>query len=888
MLSSPAWTETLTGKVSPDYLFALTGNFCSTGTVSTSDIAMKMAPFRAYSSPDAVLWKRRKMGRLVKAFSKDDNSEESLSIEAQFLREASALATRIQQELQAEPSEAGREPTVPSRGAESHGPVASSEDSSASNSDRRQLGRDVYSALDGEWARMSDPSATGEAVRDGLRIFTGPVEPPSSDDETHETNDSAEAIRKELMDELAQEQRRWTERHAMQVRSIEEQARQLAQVDAEVELREQELDRRERELDTKARELVAQAAAEARSRTSRDEESIQKELERLAADVRVHANRASQYEAELAEARREHAIELNGLQSQLNRHDDSRVGRAKSVIDECDERMAELTAQRAAWQAEQSRRREELARERLEQRDEARQQRDVQLAELTSLRDEFEKERDSTIARLDRERRDWNEKFTREQDELLDLKQAVDNEAKRVRADLAREKSDWESHQEHMRTALRDEQASAQELLNAKMTDTERMKNEQTATFENLRKEFESERAAWHRERGQEASILQAERSELEMEADRLRAERSFIETERQKLTGDLEHQRADHDESLRESWRSHQASLQRAEQESTNRQRVLAENLQQQQNELAARMQQAEHEIRTARELSARQIAQDKERFTQTCATHEAELQRARAELNVQRQQIEREKLEFADELSRTRAQTEKERNAIRNSLSQMDAQLRAATTSLLSGTDAVVGAYEMRDTRSDQLSSLTDSASEIQIDDEIVDDSDGDTFDIHEAVEQTFVESENLEETSVVAWEPGKEATLVETISSDLIRRFDGPSETGGVTGLAHRPRIASHGVLAQAASDALAAAIVYDESHEPSDRQTEWVGTVATQSEAATTAASNNEQQDGRRQALESYRTKLSSLQAQLRQLSTPSANGSGSDLPGDASD
>jgi hypothetical protein len=36
------------GKVSPNYLFALTGNFCSTGTVSTSDIAMKMARFRAH------------------------------------------------------------------------------------------------------------------------------------------------------------------------------------------------------------------------------------------------------------------------------------------------------------------------------------------------------------------------------------------------------------------------------------------------------------------------------------------------------------------------------------------------------------------------------------------------------------------------------------------------------------------------------------------------------------------------------------------------------------------------------------------------------------------------------------------------------------------------
>jgi hypothetical protein len=885
-VSDPAF-----GKVFPDYLFALIGNFCSTGTVSTSDMAMKMAPLRAYSSPEAVLWKRRKMGRLVKAFSKDDASEESLSVEAQFLKEAGALAARIQQELQAEASESRHEPADDSRRADSNDRGVGAGASSVSNSNRRQLGRDVYAELDGEWARMNDSSTRGETALDGLRLFTGSEEPTSSEDETLDANTGAEAIRQELMEELAQEQRRWAERHAMQVRSIEEQTRQLAQVDAEIELREQELDRRERELDARLREQVARTEAEVRSRSSREAESIQKELERLATEVRVHASRASQYEAELAEARREHAIELGNLRSQLNRHDDSRADRARSVIEECDERMAELTAQRAAWQAEQSRRREEQARERLEQRDEARLQREAQLAELALLREEFEKERDSTIARLDRERREWNEKFTREQDELLDLKQAVDSETKRARADLAREKSEWESHQEHMRVALREEQASAQELLNAKMTDAERLKKEQAATFEKRSKDFESERSAWHRERGQEAAILQAERSELEMEADRLRAERSLIEVERQKLSGDLERQRADHDERLRESWRSHQASLQQAEQEAASRQRVLAENLQQQQNELAARMQQAEHEIRTARELGARQIAQDKERFAQTCATHEAELQRARAELNAQRQQLEREKREFADESSRTRAQTEKERSVIRNSLSQMDAQLRAAATCLLAGPDVVVGGFGVRDDKSDPSSSVTDPASEFQVDDVLEQDSEGDASQTQDVVELTIVEiveSENLEKTPVAAWEPGKDATLVETTPSDLVRRFDGPSETGGVAGLARPPRIASRGVLAQAVSDAMAAEIVYEESDEQSDRPVEWAGIVATRAEDATIAANSSEQQDGRRQALESYRSKLSMLQAQLRQLSTPAVNESGSELSEDAND
>lgn len=828
------------------------------------------------------------MGRLVKAFSKDDDGDGSLPDEAQFLRESGALAARIRQELQDEAEQDQQRLSNQSRAVGAAGDPA---ESSAQGTDRRQLGRDIYSEFDGESARLSDSPALEGVGQDGLRIFTGPDETPAPSLKTSESNAGAEAIRRELMEELAQEQSRWTERHAMQVRSIEERARQLAQADAEVELREQELDRRERELDARTRELAAKAEAEVRSRTSRDSESTQKEMTRLAAEVRVHADRASQFEAELIEVRREHAIELDALRSQLSLHDDSRAERAKSIIDECDQRMAELTAQRAAWQAEQSRRREELARERLEQRDEFRQQSEGQQIELTAQREAFEKEREETMVRLDRERREWKEKFTREQDELLDLKRAVESEVERVRADLAREKAEWETHQEHMRSALRQEQASAQELLNARMADADRLKNEHTARFESVSKEFEAERTAWHRERGQEAAILQAERNELATEADRLRAERNLIETERQQLTGDFERQRAEHDESLRESWRSHQASLQQAEQESTSRQRVLAENLQQQKNELAARMQQADHEIRSARELCARQIAQEKERFSQTCATHEAELERARAELNVQRQQLEREKLDFSDEMSRAKKQAERERSVIRNSLSQMDAQLREAATSLLPGISSVEGSYELADvlvpvsqtseaveSRSVEVEQTADlslpeagvaQASEPVLDQTLVDD--------QEAVEQPVVEEPVAEEresadAQSVAWEPGKDATLVETPSNDLIRRFDAASETGGVSGVTYRPRIASHGVLAHAVADANLAEVVYDEG----DREPEWVGTVETRTDEASVEVATEKQIEGRRQALETYRSKLSSLQDQLRQLSGPSAD------------
>ena len=186
------------------------------------------------------------------------------------------------------------------------------------------------------------------------------------------------------------------------------------------------------------------------------------------------------------------------------------------------------------------------------------------------------------------------------------------------------------------------------------------------------------------------------------------------------------------------------------------------------------------------------------------------------------------------------------------------MDAQLRVAATSLLPEIATAVAPQAFAEPV-DEISDFSDV--------------------IEDGTELT--ESEDADATQAAAWEPGKHATLVETTSSDLIRRFDAPTETGGVSGLERRPRIATHGVLAQATSDAMAAEIVYEDA----DRQTEWVGTVATKTEDAITETVNEEQQDGRRQALESYRSKLSGLQAQLRQLST-SSDASGGDLSDDA--
>ena len=825
------------------------------------------------------------MGRLVKAFSDNGDQAGSRSDEAQFLREAGALAVRIQQELQGEAEESASS-TVSSAGQDGVDHQAGSKGTVASKSAGRQLGRDVYSELDGEWARFGSSSEAEVVDPDVLRIFNGPKDAPLSEGlETTESNSNAEVIRRELMEELVQEQSRWTERHAMQVRSIEEQTRQLAQVDAEVKLREDELDQRERELDVRARELATKAQTEVRSSISRDSELTQKEMDRLASEARIHADRASQFEEELIEVRREHEVELDSLKGQLSIHDDSRADRAKSVIEECDQRMAELTAQRAAWQAEQSRRKEELALERLEQRDEFRQQSEKLQAEVTTQREEFADECNVTIERLDAERREWNEKFTREQDELLDLKRVVESEAEQVHANLARDKSEWATHQEHMRAALRQEQASAQELLNERMSDVDRLIEEHTANFENLTKEFESERAAWYHERGREAAILQVERSELETEADRLRAERSQVEVERQQLVGKLEQQRSENVESLRESWRNHQVSLQEAEQESTTRQRVLLENLQQDKVELAARMQQADHEIRSARELCAKQIALDKERFLQTCATHEAELERARADLNVQRQLFEREKLDFNDEMSRNRDQIEQDRGVIRNSLSQMDAQLRVAATSLLAGTTSVEAPHDLANVpvslsqttapvecesvemEMKGVSSLVDGVAhtgepvedQIQVDDQ-------------EGCEASIAEEQRVVDAHLVAWEPGKDATLVETSSSNPIRRFDSTSEIGGVSGLKYRPRIASYGVLARAASDANSAEVVCASD----ERESEWVGTVENRADEMPVEVAAETQIAGRRQALETYRSKLSSLQDQLRQLSGPATD------------
>lgn len=823
------------------------------------------------------------MGRLEKAFSEGESGSGELRDEAAYLQTAGEALARIQQELRNHEEPGGSVPRQSSGddGASDYqspmefpqqraaGTSSHPRESVARPDDANQLGA----------TRRSAEHTEDNAGLNGLKLFVGPDDELPHQAESADEDREADVVQKKVVDEFIQEQHRWTERHAMQGRSIEERIRQLASVHAEVEMRERELDRREHELDVRTRELSSKAESEVRTRISRDWESTQQELSRLTEQVRRHADRASQYEAELAEVRREHAIELDALRGQLSQQDNSRVERARSVIDECEQRMAELTAQRAAFQTEQTRRREELARERLQQRDELRQQQQAFDAERQAAQEAFEHERDTTIARLERERREWNTKFNREQDELLDLKRTVENEVEEMRAALSREKAEWVSHQEQVRVAQRKESTAVE----AGRAEVERLRHEHENRFTRLKQEFDSEREQWHRQRGQEAAILQSERSEIETEADRLRAERSQIETQRQRLAVELEQQRAEHDEKLRQSWREHQESIQLAEQESANRQRVLAENLRQRENELSARMKQAEHEIRSARELCSRQIAQEKERFTQTFETQEAELERQRAELNAQRQQFEREKREFADASQRTLQKNERERAAIRETLSQMDVQLRSVAASLLHGTPSTV----TESTLAESLNSLADVAG-IATESEVASEAaESDRLkDNRDDSRQSAPEGEETPDTEVAVsaasdadvWEPGRDATLVDSISDDLIYRVDPAAEQGGVSGLEQRPAIAQYGALADAAADASRAEIVYDDR----GRQAEWAATVATRSEQAKEQRTEvSADAEGRRQALESYRSKLSSLQDQLRQLSKPSVGGSESE-------
>lgn len=849
------------------------------------------------------------MGRLVKAFSDDKGVSEELRDEAAYLQTAGEAVARIQQELQNHAPDTAQ-PEHPVAPEDERSSADAAEDSfqhAADNPSQSLTGhtaagtRERNGELNQDLQQRSTTATDPADAQNGLRLFVAPDDESAvdsvfagADGDDREIN----SVQQKVVDEFIQEQQRWTERHAMQVRSIEERTSQLARIETEVELRERELDRRERELDARNRELASKAETEVRSRISRDWESAQQEMNRLTQQVRMHADRASQFEAELTEVRREHAIELDALRAQLGRHDDSRTDRAKSVIDECEQRMAELTAQRAAFQAEQSRRREELARERLEQRDELRQERQTLLAEHQAAQEAFEKDRDATIAQLERERREWNSRFHREQDELLDLKRTVEKEVEVMRADVARERAEWARQQEQIRAAQRREA----ELVAVSRAEAEQLKVDHETRFARLRKELESEREQWHRERGQEAAILQAERGDLDTEAERLRAERSRLETQRQQLAVELEQQRAEHDERIRQSWQEHQASLQHAEQESTSRQRVLAGNLKQRENELSARMKQAEHEISNARELCSRQIAQDRERFSQTCATQEAELERMRTELNAERQQFEREKREFADETQRARRKTEQERAALRETLAQMDSQLRTVAASLAPGIPVNIAESGL----AESLQSLVDAAEDVTGETTIAgetmprgnsepgrDDVTSDEaskvqdHDGKEADAQTGVpEFLPVASKKAAAWEPGKDATLVESASDDLIRRVDAATEKGGVSGLQHRPSIARYGALADAVADVRHAEIIVNDQ----GRQPEWAGVVATRNEQTNEDTGNLRASDGdgRRQALESYRSKLSSLQDQLRQLSNTSTDPSDDDQSGHVED
>ncbi|MDA1166002.1 MAG: hypothetical protein O3B13_23130, partial [Planctomycetota bacterium] len=315
----------------------------------------------------------------------------------------------------------------------------------------------------------------------------------------------------------------------------------------------------------------------------------------------------------------------------------------------------------------------------------------------------------------------------------------------------------------------------------------------------------------------------------------------------------ELEQRKAEHDDTLRQSWQQHQAALEQSGQESVARQRLMAEKLQQQENELAARVKQIEHEIRTARELCSRQLAQDKERFSQSCATYEAELQQARALVIAQKQQLDREKREFADEVIRARQQTEQERNVIRNSLSQMDAQIRVVATSLLPGiSERILSQVSETKPSDDSIAvSATTGLPEVLHDD-------------------LFCQSDVDHVSS--KWEPGQDAALVDSLAGGVIRRVDSASKLGGVSGLARRPQIARRGPVAEASNAAANAEIVVDATAS----HPEWAGIVVTKVAEPDNDLHAEENGESRRQALEDYRSKLSVLQDQLRQLSSHAAD------------
>ena|GEM_PF-2744278 len=512
--------------------------------------------------------------------------------------------------------------------------------------------------------------------------------------------------------------------------------------------------------------------------------------------------------------------------------------------------------------------------------------------ELLSQRTEWIDEQESERVRLEAEKATLKQSVEELQTALNERRQqhehALREECDQVERELVRQReqqdieltvqrqqvSEWAKQEtariEHERRHAQHERDTERHRLDERIgQETTRMEQEREELLSGLASErtaFEDSRQEWHEERGREAAIIQTGRHELERLRTRLESEQERIESERSNQRAELEHMRDEHDEQLRHAEQMHQEGLLQDKRELQGRKQLLDEKVQQTDAELTARCRQVEEELRATRELHEKQLAHDKAAFAQACARRESELEREKSELRQGREKLEHESKELASrfdrakqqfaenvgrtrktfeaETSRVRRQLEQERRVVRSGLNQMNAQLVSVATSL-NGAPAEITSRNLNSSEGQPsteelefiLGGLGNDVVESTVDLPLMPE-----FAIPpvESVDLNVDSSLDDSQTS----ECGSELPHVGSATSEW--RVD-PAESND-TG---RPDMA--GATSRS-----------PEQEADEDAPTEWACIVERRT---TTSASGV---DGRRQALEGYRSQLGDLQSQLQEL------------------
>lgn len=630
------------------------------------------------------------MGRLVKAFALDRESARLGNFdEKQFLQEAGQIAARLRSEIAPEPQ---ARPAESRRATESYRSTETSREDASADRDgrgrresrhsdaRNEIASDspslrVFGELDDVEALSSVDLALQvgdlEEAREAMGRIRRDREYEQRTTETGRAQEQTRRVQEQVRLEaqarvqeqnrvqterhFIDEQLRWEERHAAKARHLEDwEARLKAQEDA--------LTHQESNLRTRTSRQVSEVESELRVKYESELTRHSKHLQTAQAELRLRSAETQKLEAEVADLRRivDEQRERGASEAVEQRE------RARRMIEDCDRRIMELAAERAAAkeeidsartqfeeekylferetterlraaEKELEQRREEFARERLEQRSELRTQRETQMREF-----------EETRTKLGREQSEWTARYETEKQELAQQREILSRESATIRTQIG----DLNGKRELLEQQVKDLQIAHQDAV-------ERARTEIASLVERERAKLDAQRADFDRQDREFKALAERRLVELdEHEQQRRREIDQQIEAElqgaRQQLQLDREKVQLDRAavQQQIDAWRADKAQQLAAMKEQSDR---------------VTRAQQ-EMESLAAQAMADRRAVQQERHERET--TFEADLERRRVELETT---FDRRRQEYETAYRQREAElTQRERLAAQKSAQQ------------------------------------------------------------------------------------------------------------------------------------------------------------------------------------------------------------------------